>query len=134
MADHEMRDILSSAAEMFRSTFTQARMQEFFADRSVPMAEGTSKRTFAQNTLESLPRTQALELILEVAQGQRNFGLQEAVYRLQDEHKPQISEISRRKIAKAIGKKLHGDGAKSELLRGLFELETFEHQLADLLG
>lgn len=134
MADRDFQSILSSAAELFRETFTQERMTEFFAERSVPMAEGTSKRTYAHNTLASLPRARALELILEVAQGPSHFGLQEAVYRLQDEHKPQISEISRRAIAKAIGTRLHGDGAKSERLAQLFSLESFENQLADLIG
>lgn len=134
MTDRDFQSILSSAAELFRATFTQERMAEFFAEHSVPMAEWTSKRTYAHNALESLPRARALELILEVAQGPSHFGLQEAVYRLQDEHKPPISEISRRAIAKAIGTALHGDGAKSERLAQLFSLESFESQLADLIG
>jgi hypothetical protein len=134
MADRDFQSILGNAAELFRATFTHAAMVEFFTERSVPMAEGTSKRTYAYNTLESLPRARALDLILEVAQGPTAFGLQEAIYRLQDERKPQISEISRRAIAKAIGTGLHGNGAKSERLAQLFLLETFESQLVDLIG
>lgn len=134
MTDRNFQSVLSSAAELFRATFTQERMAEFFVERSVPMAEGTSKRTYAYNTLESVPRARALELILEVARGPSHFDLQEAVFRLQDEHKPPISEISRRAIAKAIGTGLHGDGAKSERLAQLFSLESFDSQLADLIG
>jgi hypothetical protein len=110
---------------MFRDSFRQVDIEQFFADRSIQLADGSSKRTFAHNTLAAIPQSQALDLILEVALKQHNFGLQEAVYEILDKDKAQISEITRREIAKVIGTRLHGDGARADVLARLFNLETF---------
>ena len=129
MSRDPMNDILDVAGELFRSSFRQVDIEEFFADREIPLADGNSKRTFARNTLASLPGEQALELILEVAASQSNHGLQDAVYAIQDAGKPEISEITRKRLAGVLGTRLHGEGARPEVLAGLFSLESF----ADLL-
>ncbi len=134
MADPVMRDILSSAAEMFRASYRQVDIEQFFAERSINLADGSSKRTYAHNTLASLPQSQALDLILEVALAQRQFGLQEAVYEVQDKDKPQISEITRREVAKIIDTRLHGEGARTDRLARLFQLETLTDKIGALFG
>jgi hypothetical protein len=134
MVDPMMRDILVSAAEIFRASFPQVDIEQFFADRSIQLAEGNSKRSYAYNTLAALPQSQALALILEVALEQRRFGLQEAIYEIQDKDNPKITEITRREIAKVIGTRLHGDGARADLLGRLFQLETLSTSSARSLA
>jgi very-short-patch-repair endonuclease len=134
MVDPMMRDILVSAAEIFRASFPQVDIEQFFADRSIQLAEGNSKRSYAYNTLAALPQSQALALILEVALEQRRFGLQEAIYEIQDKDNPKITEITRREIAKVIGTRLHGDGARADLLGRLFQLETLSDQFGAFFG
>lgn len=134
MVDPMMREILDRAAEIFRDSFRLVDIQQFFADRSIPLAEGNSKRTYAYNTLAALPQSQALDLILEVAREPKHFGLQEAVYKIQDKDNTQISEITRREIAKVIGTRLHGDGARADLLARLFQLDSPLDGVAALLG
>ncbi len=132
MTDRTMRGILDSAAELLRASFTHNGIGEFFADRSIPFAEATSKRTFAFNTLDALPQARALEVILELTLQKHDVGLQEAIYALQDRGGPIISEITRREIARQIGNRLHGAGARAEKLASLFDLG--DSSLSELLG
>ena len=56
MTYRTMRVVRDSAAELLRTSFTHAGIEEVFADRFIPFSEGTPKHTFVFNTLDALPR------------------------------------------------------------------------------
>jgi hypothetical protein len=63
-ADEEFDDLLELAGCRFRDAMRTVDIEAFFSKRDIPLAEGTSKKTVAQNTLASVLRTKALELVL----------------------------------------------------------------------
>ena len=134
MINNKMKDVLNAAAATFKDRYRQVDIEEFFLEHQIMIADGTSKRAYAYNTLASLPQPQALELILEMALKQKSFLLQEQVYELQDEGVPPISEITRSEIAKIMGYRLHGDGVDVDKLSNLFELESVVDQIGSVLS
>jgi len=123
-ADTELDDLLELAGARFRDAMRGVDIDAFFSKRGVPLAEGNSKKTVAQNTLASLPRTRALELVLEFAREQRDIGLQDRVYVLQDKDQPEISVITRDRVADRLGAGLHGQGIRPDVIEGLFDLSS----------
>ena len=123
-ADEELDDLLELAGCCFRDAMRAVDIEAFFSRRDIPLAEGTSKKTVAQNTLASLPPTKALALVLEFARERRDIGLQDQVYLLQDKDQPEISAITRDRVADRLGAGIHGQGIRPDVIEGLFDLSS----------
>jgi hypothetical protein len=122
--DGELDNLFELAGCSFRDAMTTVEIEAFFSRRQVSMAEGTSKRTLAQNTLASLPRTEALELVLEFARERRDIGLEDRVYILLDKDQPEISAITRDRVADRLGVGIHGLGVRPDVIEDLFDLSS----------
>lgn len=117
-----MEDILEAAGCRFRDTMRMVDIDTFFTNRSVPLVDGDSKRTVARNTLASLPQQKALQLVQELAEQTKDIPLQDAVFRLQDEGQPEITAITRDRIAYLLATRMHGEGVRPEIICALFDL------------
>jgi len=122
--DGELDDLFELAGYCFRDAMRAVDIEAFFSRRDIPLAEGTSKKTVAQNTLASLPPTKALALVLEFARERRDIGLQDRVYLLQDKDQPEISAITRDRVADRLGAGIHGQGIRPDVIEGLFDLSS----------
>lgn len=122
--DGEMDDLFELAGGYFRDAMTTVEIGAFFSKRDIPVAEGSSKKTLARNTLASLPRAKALELVLEFAQERRDIDLQDRVYLLQDKDQPEISAITRDRVADRLGAGIHGQGIRPDVIEELFDLSS----------
>jgi very-short-patch-repair endonuclease len=125
-----LEDILEAAGCRFRDAMRGVDIDAYFTSRSVPLVEGDSKKMVARNTLASLPQRKALQLVLELAQQTKDIPLQDAVFRLQDEGQPDISVITRDRVADLLGTRMHGKGVRPEIIDALFDLSS----AADFFG
>jgi hypothetical protein len=120
--DNLLEDILEAAGCRCRDTMRMVDIDTFFTNRSVPLVDGDSKRTVARNTLASLPQHKALNLVLELAENTKDIPLQDAVFRLQDEGQPEITAITRDRVADLLATRMHGEGVRPETFEALFDL------------
>lgn len=119
-----LEDILEAAGCRFRDTMRMVDIDTFFTNRSVPLVDGDSKMTVARNTLASLPQQKALQLVLELAEQTKDIPLQDAVFRLQDEGQPEITAITRDRVADLLATRMHGEGVRPEIICALFDLNS----------
>lgn len=122
--DGELDDLFELAGCCFRDAMRAVDIEAFFSRRDIPLAEGTSKKTVAQNTLASLPPTKALALVLEFARERRDIGLQDRVYLLQDKDQTEISAVTRDRVADRLGAGIHGQGIRPDVIEELFDLSS----------
>ena len=122
-ADVELDDLLEMAGFYFRDAMRQVDIEAFFSRHDVPLAEGSSKKTYATNTLASLPSKKALELILAFAKEKQEIALQDCVYQLQDKATPEITKITRLRVADLLGTGIHGQGVDPDAITAMFDLE-----------
>ena len=122
-ADVELDDLLEMAGFYFRDAMRQVDIEAFFSRHDVPLAEGSSKKTYATNTLASLPSKKALVLILAFAKEKQEIALQDCVYQLQDKATPEITKITCLRVADLLGTGIHGQGVDPDAITAMFDLE-----------
>ena len=122
--DAELDDLLDMAGCCIGDAMSHVDILEFLSRRDIPFVEGSSERTVAQNTLESLPKKRALELVLEFANEIRDIALQDRVYQLQDRDKPEITAITRERVADILDTGIHGQGVRPDVIARLFDLSS----------
>ena len=122
-ADVELDDLLDMAGCYFGAAMRQVDIEAFFSRHDVPLAEGSSKKTYAKNTLASLPQKKALELILAFAKEKQEIALQDCVYQLQDKATPEITKITRLRVADLLGTGIHGQGVDPDAITAMFDLK-----------
>ena len=122
--DAELDNLLDMAGCCIGDAMRHVDILEFLSRRDIPLVEGSSERTVAQNTLESLPKKRALELVLEFANKIREIALQDRVYQLQDRDKPEITAITRERVADILDTGIHGQGVRPDVIARLFDLSS----------
>ncbi|MBI1406040.1 MAG: hypothetical protein GC145_07940 [Caulobacter sp.] len=84
--------------------------------------EGLSKRERARRSVESLSRRRLAEVLRDLGADSGDYSLEERGLRVLEEAQPQISEITRRDIARCFGDDLSGARSPVNVVQALFPL------------